>query len=157
VAQVALEQPEPNTLQRPEPAETWVRTSMQLSSSTIPEIPRPGPSTLGTFLRTFTFGHLRQFHAVVSRFLIALAANAPLLPGADQGCYVDIDDTKACGGRGLVTVHADSAYYGHDVIAAARRAGARFSITARMNPTVVKAISRTKESAWTPIHYPNAI
>ena len=46
---------------------------------------------------------------------------------------------KACGGGGLITVRADSAYYGHDVIAAARRGGARFSITARMNPTVVKA------------------
>jgi len=180
------------------------------------------PSTLGTFLRTFTFGHVRQLDAVASRFLAALAKNAPLLPGANQGCYIDIDDTikathgyakqgagygytgvkglnallaivstplsapvvaatrlrrggtnsargaarivadalvttKACGGSGLVTVRADSAYYGHDVIAAARRGGARFSITARMNPTVVKAISGIFESAWTPIHYPNAI
>ena len=180
------------------------------------------PSTLGTFLRTFTFGHVRQLDAVASRFLAALAKNAPLLPGANQGVYVDIDDTikathgyakqgagygytgvkglnallaivstplsapvvagtrlrrggtnsargaarfvadalvttKACGGSGLVTVRADSAYYGHDVIAAARRGGARFSITARMNPTVVKAISGIEESAWVPIHYPNAI
>jgi hypothetical protein len=51
------------------------------------------PSTLGTFLRTFTFGHVRQLDAVASRFLIALAKNAPILPGADQGCYLDIDDT----------------------------------------------------------------
>ena len=51
------------------------------------------PSTLGTFLRTFTFGHVRQLDAVASRFLIALAKNAPLLPGVDQGVYVDIDDT----------------------------------------------------------------
>ena len=65
--------------------------------------------------------------------------------------------TKACGGRGLITVRADSAYYTHDVIAAARRGGARFSITARMNHTVLKAISGIKESAWVPIHYPNAI
>jgi Transposase DDE domain group 1 len=65
--------------------------------------------------------------------------------------------TKACGGRGLVTLRADSAYYTHDVIAAARRGGARFSITARMNPTVTTAISAIPESAWTPIHYPNAI
>ena len=43
------------------------------------------------------------------------------------------------------------------MIAAARRGGARFSITVRMNPTVVKAISAIKESAWVPIHYPNAI
>ena len=180
------------------------------------------PSTLGTFLRTFTFGHVRQLDAVASRFLTALASNAPILPGADQVCYVDIDDTikathgyqkqgagyghtgvkglnallaivstptsapviaatrlrrggtnsargaarlvsdalntaKACGAAGLVTVRADSAYYGHDVIAAARRGGARFSVTARMNPTVVKAISGIEESAWVPIHYPNAI
>jgi len=31
------------------------------------------PSTLGTFLRTFTFGHVRQLDAVASRFLAALA------------------------------------------------------------------------------------
>jgi hypothetical protein len=42
---------------------------------------------------TFTFGHVRQLDAVASRFLIALAKNAPILPGADQGVYVDIDDT----------------------------------------------------------------
>ncbi len=64
---------------------------------------------------------------------------------------------KACGGRGLVTVRADSAYYTHDVVAAARRSGARFSVTTRMNPTVLTAISSISESAWTPIHYPNAI
>jgi len=41
------------------------------------------PSTLGTFLRTFTFGHVRQLDAVAARFLTALAKNAPILPGAD--------------------------------------------------------------------------
>src|ERR1017187_10435845 len=180
------------------------------------------PSTLGTFLRSFTFGHVRQLDAVASRFVIALATNSPILAGADQGAYVDIDDTikathgyakqgaghgyngvkglnallaivstpisapvvvatrlrrgpansargaariiadalvtaKACGGTGLVTVRADSAYYGHDVVAAARRGGARFSVTVRMNPTVVKAISEIPESAWVPIHSSNAI
>jgi hypothetical protein len=64
---------------------------------------------------------------------------------------------RACGGGGLVTVRADSAYYGHDVLAAARRGGARFSVTVRMNRTVVKAISGIEESAWVPIQYPNAI
>jgi hypothetical protein len=64
---------------------------------------------------------------------------------------------RACGGTGLVTVRADSAYYGHDVLAAARRGGARFSVTVRMNRTVVKAISQIQESAWVPIHYPNGI
>jgi hypothetical protein len=31
------------------------------------------PSALGSFLRTFTFGHVRQLDAVASRFLVALA------------------------------------------------------------------------------------
>ena len=31
------------------------------------------PSTLGTFLRSFTFGHVRQLDAVASRLLINLA------------------------------------------------------------------------------------
>ena len=31
------------------------------------------PSTLGSFLRAFTFGHVRQLDAIASRFLIALA------------------------------------------------------------------------------------
>jgi hypothetical protein len=51
------------------------------------------PSTLGTFLRGFTFGHVRQLDAVASRVLVNLAARAPLLVGADQVAYLDIDDT----------------------------------------------------------------
>ena len=53
------------------------------------------PSTLGSFLRKFTFGHVRQLDAVASRFLIRLAAKAPLLPTGDAGGYVfvDVDDT----------------------------------------------------------------
>lgn len=51
------------------------------------------PSTLGTFLRAFTFGHVRQLDAVGSRFLGALAAQAPLLPGVDEFAFLDIDDT----------------------------------------------------------------
>jgi len=51
------------------------------------------PSTLGTFLRTFTFGHVRQLDAVASRTLAGLAARTPLLAGGAQIAYVDIDDT----------------------------------------------------------------
>jgi hypothetical protein len=184
------------------------------------------PSTLGTFLRLFTFGHVRQLDAVAARLLPALAAVVPVLPGADQFTIVDIDDTvrqtygyaKQGAGRGYtgvkglnallavvstplsapliaaarlrkgstnsargaaklltdalatvrrcgagaarhatVLVRADSAYYGHDIIAAARRAGARFSVTARLTPAVVKAITSIDEQAWTPIRYPDAI
>jgi hypothetical protein len=54
------------------------------------------PSTLGSFLRAFTFGHVRQLDAVASRFLTRLAHHAPLVvapTGSDQRVMVDIDDT----------------------------------------------------------------
>ncbi|MGW3985259.1 IS1380 family transposase [Streptomyces mirabilis] len=51
------------------------------------------PSTLGSFLRSFTHGHVKQLHAVARRLLSRLAAHTPLLPGADQVAHVDIDDT----------------------------------------------------------------
>lgn len=54
------------------------------------------PSTLGSFLRTFTFGHVRQLDAVASRFLTRLAARTRLIappPGTGERVMVDIDDT----------------------------------------------------------------
>lgn len=61
------------------------------------------------------------------------------------------------GARGLVMVRADSAFYSYPIIAAAGRAGARFSITARLTPAVTSAITTIPDNAWTPIRYPNAI
>jgi hypothetical protein len=51
------------------------------------------PSTLGTFLRSFTFGHVRQLDAVASRLLIQLCRWGPLLSGGDKLAYVEVDDT----------------------------------------------------------------
>jgi Transposase DDE domain group 1 len=51
------------------------------------------PSTLGSFLRAFSFGHVRQLDAVASRFLAGLAANSPLFAGVDGPVMVDVDDT----------------------------------------------------------------
>ncbi len=52
------------------------------------------PSTLGSFLRAFTFGHVRQLDAVASRFLINLAALSPLIsPEPDDYVFLDVDDT----------------------------------------------------------------
>ncbi|RFU21875.1 IS1380 family transposase, partial [Geodermatophilus marinus] len=51
------------------------------------------PSTLGTFLRSFTFGHVRQLESVAAAVLTALAAATPLLPGADRMTFLDLDDT----------------------------------------------------------------
>src|SRR3954447_979222 len=183
------------------------------------------PSTLGTFLRAFTFGHVRQLDAVAARLLAALAGQVPLPPGAERVAYVDIDDTvrathgylKQGAGFGysgvsglnallgvvstpaaapvvaaarlrkgstnssrgaarlvadtlktaqavgadpkagsLVVARMDSAFYTHDVVAAVRRTGTRFSVTARMGPTVRAAIAGIDEAAWTAIHYPDA-
>src|SRR3954447_1525988 len=43
------------------------------------------PSTPGSFLRSFTFGHVRQLEAVASRLLIRLANQGPLIAAADAG------------------------------------------------------------------------
>jgi hypothetical protein len=180
------------------------------------------PSTLGTFLRSFTFGHVRQLDAVASRLLVNLAAHTPLLPGADELVYLDVDDTVRAtygyakqgagrgysgvkglnaliaivstptgapviaaarlrkgstnsakgaarfvadalvtagkaGGTGLRVLRADSAFYNHDVVAAAGRQHARFSITARQNPSIRNAIAGIDPAGWTAIKYPNAI
>jgi hypothetical protein len=50
------------------------------------------PSTIGTFLRTFTFGHVRQLDAVLSRALAgAWALGAGPTPG--EAVVVDLDST----------------------------------------------------------------
>jgi hypothetical protein len=53
------------------------------------------PSTLGSFLRAFTFGHVRQLDAVASRFLVNLATNTDLLRGPTETgpVLLDLDDT----------------------------------------------------------------
>jgi hypothetical protein len=60
------------------------------------------PSTLGSFLRAFTFGHVRQLDAVAARFLVMLAGLTGLVGhpvraagGHDASSYalLDVDDT----------------------------------------------------------------
>jgi hypothetical protein len=149
------------------------------------------PTTLGTFLRSLKFGHVRQLDAVAARFLTGLNRQVGLVDSGAAATYVDIDDTirrtygyakqgsgygysgvkglnallatvssadrapvivatrlrkgsansargaarlvadslkttRACGVSGAVILRADSAYYGADVVAAARRGGAHF-------------------------------
>jgi hypothetical protein len=51
------------------------------------------PSTLGSFLREFAFGHVRQLDAVASRLLARLTERTPLLDAIEGPVLVDIDDT----------------------------------------------------------------
>ncbi len=184
------------------------------------------PSTLGTFLRGFTHGHVQQLDAAGGRFLAGSTARVSgLLTGADTTdgiAFVDVDDTirevhghakqgaafgysgvrglnlqlatissplaapviararlrkgntasatgvgrllaqalttaRAAGVRSQVLCRADSAYYGWAFVGTAMRHKAWFSVTARMNPAVVKAIASITEDAWTTIAYPNAV
>src|SRR5262245_5631096 len=154
------------------------------------------PSTLGTFLRAFRFGHVRQLDAVAARFLAGLARHSPIIGVSEPVTFLDLDDTvratfgyakqgagygytgvkglnallatvsstssapvivatrlrkgsansargatrlvadaikttRACGCDGVIVLRADSAYYGAEVIAAARRHKVHFSVTAR--------------------------
>jgi hypothetical protein len=180
------------------------------------------PSTLGTFLRAFRFGHVRQLDAVAARFLTGLTQHSPLISADAEVTFVDIDDTirstfgyakqgagygysgvkglnaflatastpssapvivatrlrkgsansargaarlvadalvttRSCGGSAMVVLRADSAFYGRDVVAAARRAGVHFSITARKDRAITAAISTIPDNGWTTIKYPNAV
>ena len=51
------------------------------------------PSTVGTFLRAFTHGHVQQLTTVLRQSLIALAQQVNLLPGAEQVVFLDLDST----------------------------------------------------------------
>jgi hypothetical protein len=180
------------------------------------------PSTLGTFLRAFRFGHVRQLDAVAARFLAGLADRSPIVAASAAVSYLDVDDTvratygyakqgagygytrvkglnallatissagcapvivatrlrkgsvnsargaarlvadaiktsRSCGVAGVLVLRADSAYYGCEVIAAARRHHVHFSVTARKDKAVVAAIAAIPDDAWTPIRYPRAI
>jgi hypothetical protein len=48
-------------------------------------------STLGSFLRSFSHGHVRQLESAARQVLVALARRAPLLPAADVLTFIDID------------------------------------------------------------------
>jgi hypothetical protein len=180
------------------------------------------PSTLGTFLRAFRFGHVRQLDAVAARFLAGLAQHSPIISTGEPVTYLDVDDTvrstfgyskqgagfgysgvkglnallatlstassapvivatrlrkgsansargaarlvadaiktsRSAGVSGQIVLRADSAYYGREVIAAARRHRVRFSITARKDRAVTAAIAQIPEHAWSTIRYPRAV
>jgi hypothetical protein len=52
------------------------------------------PSTLGSFLRSFTWGNVLQLQKVHRLVLAELARRAPLLPGADVLAFVDVDSQQ---------------------------------------------------------------
>jgi hypothetical protein len=71
------------------------------------------PSTIGTLLREFSFGHARQLESVLGQHLVALCGRVDLLPGADQRVFVDIDSLL----RPVYGHAKQGASYGHSKIA----------------------------------------
>jgi hypothetical protein len=52
------------------------------------------PSTLGSHLRSYTWGNVLQLEKAGREFLAELARQAPLLPGADVLAFIDIDSMQ---------------------------------------------------------------
>src|SRR3984893_7726149 len=52
------------------------------------------PSTLGSFLRSFTWGNVRQLDAVARQLVVHLASAAPLLTGAEVLAFIDMDSMQ---------------------------------------------------------------
>jgi len=71
------------------------------------------PSTVGTLLREFTFGHARQLESVLGEHLVALCERVDLLPGADQQVFIDIDSLL----RPVYGKAKQGASFGHTKIA----------------------------------------
>jgi hypothetical protein len=71
------------------------------------------PSTVGTLLREFTFGHARQLESVLREHLVALCGRVDLLAGADEQVFIDIDSLL----RPVYGHAKQGASYGHTKIA----------------------------------------
>jgi hypothetical protein len=177
------------------------------------------PSTLGSFLRAFTWGNVPQLQKVHRQFLAELARRAPLLPGAEVLAFTGIDSqqkrvyghakqgaafgftkiqgkgllvrglnvlattictplsapviagtrlrggnassaraaapviteavttARASGCTGTLVVRMDPAFYGAAAVAAARNAGAHFSVTVRTDPRVRLGVPQQRPGA----------
>ena len=71
------------------------------------------PSTLGTLLREFSFGHARQLESVLRQHLGALAERTELLVGIQEQAFIDIDSLL----RPVYGHAKQGASYGHTKIA----------------------------------------
>jgi hypothetical protein len=52
------------------------------------------PSTLGSFLRSFTWGNVRQLDRAHRGLTAALAGDPRLLPGREELAFIDVDSTQ---------------------------------------------------------------
>jgi hypothetical protein len=97
------------------------------------------PSTVGTLLREFTFGHARQLESVLREHLVALCERVELLPGVGQEVFIDIDSLL----RPVYGHAKQGASYGHTKIAS-RSA----TIRSGWGPTVPQSTPGLLQRPW---------
>ena len=94
------------------------------------------PSTLGSHLRSYTWGNVAQLEKAAREFLIALAGRSPLLPGADTLAFIDIDSMQ-------------KRVYGH------KKQGAKFGHTKIQGKSLlVRGLNALAATVSTPIAAP---
>jgi hypothetical protein len=97
------------------------------------------PSTLGTFLRSFTHGHVQQLDAVGARLLTGLADRVPgLLAGAETAegiAFLDVDDTI----REVHGYRKQAAAYGYS-----RVRGLNIALATVCTPATAPVIARAR-------------
>lgn len=172
------------------------------------------PSTLGTYLRSYSWGHARQFDKVAGELLgrawaagagpgggavtidmdssiletyglkkqggakftynhvrghhprvAVIAGTGDVVPsrlrggnantgrGAASFLTETFNRVRAAAATGPLTMRADSGFYSKKVVGSCRAADVRFSVTARQNPALRKAIAKIADDAWTAIPY----
>jgi hypothetical protein len=94
------------------------------------------PSTLGSHLRSYTWGNVTQMEKAGREFLAELARRAPLLPGAGTLAFIDIDSMQ-------------KRVYGH------RKQGARFGHTKIQGKSLlVRGLNALAATISTPLSAP---
>jgi hypothetical protein len=94
------------------------------------------PSTLGSHLRSYTWGNVSQLEKAGREFLAELARRAPLLPGAGTLAFIDIDSMQ-------------KRVYGHD------KQGARFGHTKIQGKSLlVRGLNALAATISTPLSAP---
>jgi len=94
------------------------------------------PSTLGSHLRCYTWGNVSQLEKAGREFLVNLAGQAPLLPGAGTLAFIDIDSMQ-------------KRVYGH------KKQGARFGHTKIQGKSLlVRGLNALAATISTPIAAP---
>ncbi|OKJ40120.1 hypothetical protein AMK22_10655 [Streptomyces sp. CB01580] len=112
-----------------------------------------GIRTLHPLLATICTPHSRPVIAT-ARMRRGKAADSR---GAPKFVSEALATAAEAGCTGTRVLRADSQFYNAAVISACRRAGAHFSITCGMNPSIKRAVLSIPDQAWQPITYPTAV